>query len=377
MSSSVTNSRPLDDWLAFIRRDVQFLVPESVAGAGVLTVVTSHPGVRDASVVDEVVRTGQRAVTIRLGVRADHDVDDMVETVRSHVQATYRWPAGLTSATGATHVHYLGPPGTFSEVAASQARTESGQSGIVLEAQADFPGVLDAIGADQLGVLPISSSASGLVSRAVRALLDHRDDLVCGGVVDVAVRMDAFVADGRSLSDLRGARVLSHPQALGQCQRFIQRHALEAVPCSSTAEALRLVGQDPEGAVALAGAGVPVPPGVKLAERDVDDLSGSITRFLILGGRSTFGDLAPGWAPTLRSIWVADHVSALLPMLGAGPAAFDELLTDDDGRCLWVTSRTSVPDEAPTAGARHLGRAPWSPRTPVVRVEVAVPPDRI
>jgi len=360
----------LDEWLAFVRRDVRFLVPESVAGVGVLEIVTNQAGVRDASVVSEVVRTGQRAVAVRMHIRADHDVDDMVEALRARVQATYVWPAGLSLATAATHVHFLGPHGTFSETAAKQARTEAGRDWIILEPQPDFPAVLGAIGDDQLGVLPISSSASGLVTRSVRALLEHPRPLAFGGVVDVAVRIDAHVAEGRQLADLKGSRVLSHPQALGQCENFIRRWQLVPEPCSSTAEALQRIVTDPD-AVALAGPGFDLPAGVRVAEREVDDLSGSITRFLILGGAQTFGELAGGSAPTLRSLWVGESVAAVLPMIEPGEPAFDELLTDADGRVLWVTSRVATGDTPP--GARYLGRAPWSPRTPVVRVEVDVP----
>ena len=363
----------LDEWLAFIRRDVRFLVPESVAGVGVLTIVSSHAGVRDAEVVSEVVRTGQRSVVVRVFIRADHDVEDTVEALRAQVQATYRWPQGLSlAAPDVQRVHHLGPAGTFSEAAARQATGSLGiTAGLVPEP--DFTGVLNAIGDGVLGVLPISSSASGLVTRSVTALLDHPSDLVAGGVVDVAVRFDAYVQESRQLTDLRGAKVFSHPQALGQCQAFIRRWGLDPVPCPSTAEALTMVAADPEGSVALAVADSEA-PGLKIAEREVDDLSGSITRFLILGTSGAFGDMTGGWDPTLRSLWVADSVATVLDMIEPGSPAFDELLTDGDGRCLWVTSRRF--DDGAPAGARYLGRAPWSPRTPVVRVEVDVPRDR-
>ncbi|TXI42593.1 MAG: prephenate dehydrogenase/arogenate dehydrogenase family protein [Mycobacterium sp.] len=372
-------SEALDEWLAFIRRDVRFLVPESVAGAGVLTIVAAHPGVRGADVVSEVVRTGQRAVNIRVHVRADHDVDDTVEELRNRVQRTYRWPTGLSlAAPDTTRVHFLGPAGTFSETAARQAATsiDAGTSAsIELVAHESFGAVLGGIAGSALGVVPISSSASGLVTRAVSALLTHPGPLASGGVVDVAVRIDAYIGADLQLSDLRGARVLSHPQALGQCQAFIRRWQLEAVPCSSTTEALRVVAANPDGAVALAGADSPIGQSLKVAEREVDDLSGSITRFLILGDAGAFGDLGGGWDPTLRSLWVADSLTAVLPMLRAGAPAFDELLTDSDGGCLWVTSRIADPAVVASlpAGVRHLGRAPWSPRTPVVRVEVDIP----
>lgn len=365
----------LDEWLAFLKRDVRFLVPESVAGVGVLTIVSSHSGIRDAEVVSEVVRTGQRSVVVRVFVRADHDVEEMVEELRSKVQATYRWPQGLSLAAPAVEqVHYLGPAGTFSEAAARQATGSLGATATLVP-ERDFGGVLAAIGERSLGVVPISSSASGLVTRSVTALLDHPTRLTAGGVVDVAVRFDAYVQESRQLTDLRGAKVFSHPQALGQCQAFIRRWDLEPVSCPSTAEALTMVAADPDGSVALAVADSET-TGLKVAEREVDDLSGSITRFLVLGSHQVFGEMTGGWDPTLRSLWVAESVDIVVGMIEPGDPAFDELLTDADGRCLWVTSRVPADGAAHPVGARFLGRAPWSPRTPVVRVEVDVPRDR-
>ncbi|MBP8882388.1 MAG: hypothetical protein KBG77_14950, partial [Dermatophilaceae bacterium] len=56
-----------------------------------------------------------------------------------------------------------------------------------------------------------------------------------------------------------------------------------------------------------------------------------------------------------------------IPPVGGGPA-FDEILADAEGRALWITSR--APESvSPDPELRPLGRAPWSPRTPVVRVE--------
>lgn len=363
--------RELDRWLATLSRDVRFLVPESIAGAGVLALISSQDGVREAELVSEVVRTGQRSVVVRVSIRVDHDVETMVEALRSQVQRAYAWPHGIVLATGRIErAHYLGPPGTFSEGAAQQAVDSIGAAGVELDALEDFAAVLDAVDDRSLGLLPISSSASGLVVRAVRALLTEPHDLVVGGVVDVAVRIDAYVREAHQLEDLRGRRVHSHPQALNQCRSFIRRWNLEPVPTNSTTEALALVAADAEGAVALARAGAPTPAGVRVAEREVDDLSGSITRFLILGKPATFGDLEPGWNPTLRHVWVAADGRAVLDAMTDASAArsgFDEILTAEGGEVLWVTSR-DVPHDR-VRGGRYLGRAPWSPRTPIVRVD--------
>ncbi len=363
----------LDEWLAHVPRDVRFLVPESVAGAGVLDVVGHHAAVRDAEVVSEVVRTGQRSVVVRVGIRADHDVDAMVEELRARVQQTYAWPTGVSlPARTAPLVHHLGPAGTFSEEAALHAAASVGITAPDLSAEPDFPTVLEGVAAGDLGVLPVSSSASGLVARASAALLAHEGELEAGGVVDVAVRFDAYVRPEQSLADLRGRPVLSHPQGLAQCGAFIRRWGLEPVPCPSTTDALAQVAAAPddEPCVALAGADRGAPHGLRVAEREVDDLPGSITRFVILGPPGAFGELVGGSDPTLRSICVAASLDAVLAAFDPSVAAFDELLTSPEGGALWITSR--VVDPA-TPGLRHLGRVPWSPRTPVVRVETDVP----
>ena len=361
----------LDEWLGQVTRDVRFLVPESVAGSGVLSIVRDQAGVRDAAIVSEVVRTGQRAVAIRVAVRADYDVDDMIEVARQRVQIAYAWPRGTAlpiADTPVTELAYLGPPGTFSEAAARHGAENLGLPFDALAAQDDFPAVLDRVRRGHLAVLPISSSASGLVSRSAQALLAHDGELVVAGVFDVMVRVDAYVRSDSHLGDLRGASVFSHPQALAQCTKFIERWNLQRVPCDSTVAALERVANSAEPAVGLAGPDQAGTLGLKVAERDVDDLSGSITRFLLLGLPDTFGAVQGGSDPTVRSIWVGNRAAdALAAIAGEGPA-FDELLTDAEGRCLWVTSRTFA-DGVPASG-RFLGRAPWSPRTPVVRVDV-------
>lgn len=44
---------------------------------------------------------------------------------------------------------------------------------------------------------------------------------------------------------------------------------------------------------------------VHVVEREIDDLSGSITRFLIVARPGVFGELSDGSDPTLRSIVLA------------------------------------------------------------------------
>ncbi|MDX6230010.1 MAG: chorismate mutase / prephenate dehydratase [Frankiales bacterium] len=359
--------RELDRSLAFLHRDVRFLVPESVAGSGVLSVVAPTRGIRDCAVVSEVVRTGQRSVVVRLSVRADYDVEEMVELLRERVQAAYAWSPGISrpAAPGTLQVNYLGPAGTFSEDAARQSVLAVGIGKAEFCARASFDEVLAAVGPTSLAVLPLTSSSSGLVSRSVTALLGCGNELVAGGVADVAVRFDAYITVGHRLEELRGQHVYSHPQALAQCSAFIRRWGLEAVPTPSTSEAIAMLSGGTVSGVAIAGSGRALShPELKVAEREVDDLSGSVTRFLIVGAPDSFREFVGGSDPTLRSVTIGR--AGGLPLLGAGKASYEEVLVDDVGQFLWVTS--TEPGAVAGPDCRYLGRVPWSPRTPVVRV---------
>ncbi len=359
----------LDSWLAHLRRDIRFLVPESVAGDGVASVVRGQRGVGSAELVSEAVRTGQRAVVIRTEIRADLDLDETIERLRRAVEVAYAWPRGVARPVRSRGpaLRYLGPPGTFSENAARQfavGLAGAGAHDVRIEPVESFDEVLEATRSGGLGVLPITSSASGLVTRSTRALLGSDVPVVAGGVVDVAVRFDAYAAAPVALAELRGAPVFSHPQALAQCTGFVRRWGLEPQPCPSTADALgRLLAADGP-AIALAASGAETDhPLVHVVEREIDDLSGSITRFLIVGPPGAFDEHRDGSDPTLRTIVLAPSVASIASLVGRGPG-FDELLTDAGGNCLWVTSRpvSGLPD-----GVRDLGAVPWSPRTPVVR----------
>lgn len=366
----------LDAWLGVIERDVRLLVPESVSAAGVLAAVAELPMVSSASAVDEVVRVGQRSVVLRIGIRADRDIEATIESVRAFVSGVYRWPAGVALAPtglggsqGGSDGHrvvFLGPRGSFSEVAAASVSSLVRVPARGVEPVAAFDDVLGAVAAGDVGVLPISSSASGLVSRAVEALLAAPDGVVAGGMVDVAVRFDAYGPAGSYLEEMRGAKVYSHPQALAQCGGFIRRWKLEPVPVSSTAAALEALAASGERAVAFGVADRGEDLGLVTLEREVDDLPGSLTRFLIVGPSGAFGEAVGGARPTLRRVWVGAGLrEGSLAATGNG-ARLDELLLDDAGRFLLVSSG---PGPAPSFADRErfLGEIPWSPRTPVVR----------
>jgi prephenate dehydratase/prephenate dehydrogenase len=358
--------RELDAWLARLSGDVRLLVPESIAGGAVVAVCAAAPSVDGAELVSETVRVGQREVVVRIAVRADRDPHAVADGVARLIEEVYAWPAGRVSrlvSAEAPAIAYLGPRGTFSETAAGQAAEITGFADAELVERATTDEVLGAVrsGDATLAVLPIANSSSGLVEPAARGLLDA-GDLVAGGVIDVSVRFDAYASADAEQPE-GAVPIYSHSQALAQCSHFVERMGGSAIACDSTAAACTIVA-DRRAGIALVAQGQGVLYGLVLLERDVGDLAGVVTRFLVVGRPRTFVEGDAPDDPTYRSLWLLRGGAAAAASL-AGPR-FDETIVGPSGIALVVSTHD---EPAPRHDALPLGRIPWSPRTPIVRVK--------
>lgn len=93
-------------------------------------------------------------------------------------------------------------------------------------------------GAATHAVLPVENSVEGTVTQVNDLLLEH--DLTVTGETIVPVRHCLIGNPGSSLRSLRA--VYSHPQALGQCRRFLARHAgWRQIPAYDTAGSVKMV----------------------------------------------------------------------------------------------------------------------------------------
>ena len=143
-----------------------------------------------------------------------------------------------------TRVAYLGPAGTFSELAAlgyfgsSLSRVPCASIDEVFRATT--------AGAADFGVVPVENSTEGVVARSLDLFL--HTPLFIIGETSLFVRHN-LLRRGDSLDGI--SAVLAHPQALAQCHAWLSTHLphAERRPVSSNAEGARLASLDP----ALAG----------------------------------------------------------------------------------------------------------------------------
>src|SRR5580765_2514113 len=141
-----------------------------------------------------------------------------------------------------TRVAYLGPAGTFSELA---ALGYFGSSIVkVLCANADEVFHATSAGAADFGVVPVENSSEGVVTRSLDLFLTT--PLIIVGETSLYVRHNLL----RRIDSTEGiVAVCAHPQALAQCHAWLSHHLphAERRPVASNAEGARLASLDQIG----------------------------------------------------------------------------------------------------------------------------------
>jgi prephenate dehydratase len=184
---------------------------------------------------------------------------------------------------------YLGPPGTFSEEALLAAAHLAGEEVDPLPC-ATVPDVVLAVQERRAerGVVPIESAGEGSVDATLDALAAEAPDVEIVGEVVLPVRHALIARAEVGLQDV--AVVVSHPQALAQCSRFLRRElpAARAVAWTSTAEAVRAAAERAgEGWAAIGTERAAGLYGCSVLRPGVEDLAGNATRFVWLAPAGT------------------------------------------------------------------------------------------
>jgi chorismate mutase/prephenate dehydratase len=173
-------------------------------------------------------------------------------------------------------VAYLGPAGTFTEEAALRFFGSS----IYRVPCANFDEVFHATssGAAQFGVIPVENSSEGVVTRSLDLLLHSPLHIV--GEISLLVRHHLL----RKSDSIQGIEVvLAHPQALAQCQHWLNTHLPQAErrAVSSNAEGARLAAGNPAWA-GIAGERAGTEFGLHIASHAIQDDAFNRTRFVVV-----------------------------------------------------------------------------------------------
>lgn len=178
-------------------------------------------------------------------------------------------------------IAYLGPQGTFSETAANlhfghavQLMPQSTVSEALREVE---------LGRCHFAVVPIENSIEGTVGSSLDLLITTR--LQACGETYLPVHHH-LLTHAKSLKKIK--TIAAHPQALGQCQRWLKMNIPHAqtIPTVSNASAA-LMAQSDKTLAAIAGNAAADFYNLPKLASNIEDFTHNTTRFLVLGHLST------------------------------------------------------------------------------------------
>ena len=205
-------------------------------------------------------------------------------------------------------VAFLGPRGTFSEEAAlkyfGRADRPVATIGKVFEEVES--------GGAEFGVVPVENSSEGPVTITNDLLVAFR------GFVNAEIVLPVrhCLICGKKKNKI--TKIISHPQALAQCRRFLSKHypSIEVEEAASTAIAVeKAVGQ--VGVSAIAGERAAGIYGASILARNIEDLKDNFTRFFVVSSKKGNGKDARKTSLVLSVAHVPGSLSKILNELAS------------------------------------------------------------
>lgn len=176
-------------------------------------------------------------------------------------------------------VAYLGPPGSFSHLA---ARRKFGSS-VEFEPLKHIAAVFDGIEREHvdLGLVPIENSLGGGVVDTLDAF-GNRDVKICA---EINLSVQHHLLANCTLENVE--QIYSKPEVFAQCQRWLTEtgHITNTIAVASTSKAAELARDEPNSAAIGSELASEIYGVRKICDRIEDD-PGNVTRFLVVGRSS-------------------------------------------------------------------------------------------
>jgi prephenate dehydratase len=129
-------------------------------------------------------------------------------------------------------------------------------------------------------IVPVENALAGAVNQAYELLMDS--DLRIQGEEILHVHHALLAPAGTKIENIRYAR--SHPQALAQCDQFLRRHGIKALPWYDTAGSAHDLAAEPiENTAAIASELAGQLYKLDILATQIEDVPFNFTRFFVLG----------------------------------------------------------------------------------------------
>lgn len=205
-----------------------------------------------------------------------------------------------------TKVAYLGPEGSYSHSAAIKQFGSAAHPFAVSTIEEVFESVEK--GEVDYGIVPVENSSEGTVKQTQQSLLTT--PLLVNGEVDLAIH-HCLLSSQTKFENIQ--KIVAHPQALGQCEKWLANNMPWAVlePVDSNGLAAKMAMQDTTlGAIASEQAAQVYD--LTVLEKHIEDQKDNTTKFWVVGREAAD---ASGEDKTAMVLSITNKAGALLDIL--------------------------------------------------------------
>ena len=227
---------------------------------------TNGMPIYDAEREEAVIRRGSACVedeTLR-----EYYIDFMRNTMAVSRRYQHRLLQGMKVA-------YSGTEGAFAHIASHKLFPDAEKL-----AYGDFKAAYDAVvsGECDAAVLPLENSYAGEVGQVTDLMFSG--PLYVNHIMPLSITHDLLAVEGATLGSVK--TVVSHPQALSQCDDFIRAHGYAQLPYTNTALAAQYVAEQNDPTVAaIASAESAARYGLKPLAEGINHSQVNTTRFAV------------------------------------------------------------------------------------------------
>lgn len=181
-------------------------------------------------------------------------------------------------------IAHLGPPGTYAEQAALFYLNWLAKNKGIEANLCPYPSIAQSLqavaqGNAQLAVVPVENSIEGSVTMTLDSLWQLETLRIQMALVMPIAH--ALISGASSLDNIK--TVYSHPQPLGQCQRWLEKFLpnVQLIPTNSTTEPLQHLEHDKTAAVISSSRAAQL-YNLPILARGINDYPENCTRFLVV-----------------------------------------------------------------------------------------------
>jgi len=205
-------------------------------------------------------------------------------------------------------VAFQGERGAYGEMAALHYFPKAS-----LDPKKSFQEVFDAgeIGVADYVVVPVENSIEGSVSEIYDLLLQTKMQMIG----EVYQRVRHCLIANREAKKIK--YVYSHPQALAQCRKYLQKKKLEPLPTYDTAGAVKMIKENRMmDSAAIASKRAAELYHMKMLDEGIEDRRYNYTRFIVLSSKKAKADAKAGRYKTSMIFSIKHVPGALFGIIG-------------------------------------------------------------